>query len=383
MTEGEGEKGRKGEEIESAIVSASPRPRVPASAIDWESVKRILIVRLRSIGDTVLSTPSLIALRRFLPAAQIDVLLEDWCAPVLEGFEAVDNILKVGKTAGSRLRTAWQLRRNKYDVAFNLHGGTTATFFVRASGAKHRVGFASYQYSFLYNHLALSPQEFWRQEKVHSAEQQLALLGSVGVPVEDKPKSKLTILEKSAVRSSGLPFALIHPVAAFATKQWSAENFAEIAEFLVQKGLQIVAVGTKKERETLDKLQQSSQVPIQRYDNLTLPQITNLASRAKIFVGNDSGIAHIAAAIKTPSVVIFGSSNRAHWSPWTNAPHEIVYEPFACQPCAGYVCEEFGEPRCILSVKVEDVKAAIERILGKKLAVSSEKPTAKRLSESI
>ncbi|NJM53706.1 MAG: glycosyltransferase family 9 protein [Blastocatellia bacterium] len=161
------------------------------------------------------------------------------------------------------------------------------------------------------------------QEKTHSAEQQLALLGSVGIPVEDKPKSQLAIPEKSHIRSSKLPFALIHPIAAFATKQWATENFAEIAEFLVQKGLQVVAVGTKKERQTLDKLHQFSQIPIQTYDNLTLPQITNLASRAKIFVGNDSGIAHIAAAVKTPSVVIFGSSNRAHWSPWTDAPHSL------------------------------------------------------------
>ncbi len=298
-----------------------------------------------------------------MPDAQIDILLEDWVAPVLEGFEEIDNVLTVGKTNQSRLKTAWQLRRNKYDVAFNLHGGTTATFFVRASGAKHRIGFANYQYSFLYNHLVSSSADFWQQERTHSAEQQLALLGGVGIPVEDKPKSKLTILEKSSVRSSRLPFALIHPTAAFATKQWSAENFAEIAEFLVQKGLQIVAVGLKKERETFDNLRQFSQVPIQCYDNLTLPQITNLASRAKIFVGNDSGIAHIAAAVQTPSVVIFGSSNRAHWSPWTDAPHSIVFEEFACQPCAGYVCEEFGEPRCILSIKVESVKEAIEKVL--------------------
>lgn len=333
--------------------------------IDWQSVKRVLIVRLRSIGDTVLSTPSLIALRRFLPDARIDILLEDWVAPLLENFEAIDNVLTVGKTSKSRFKTMWQLRQNKYDVAFNFHGGTTATFFVRASGARHRVGFETYQYSFLYNHLLSSSADFWQQEKTHSAEQQLALLGFVGVPVDDRPKSHLDVVTDSNFTpySSSFPFALIHPVAAFPTKQWATENFAEIAEFLVNKGLRIVAVGTKKERETLEKLQKISPVPIQIYDNLTLPQITNLASRAKLFVGNDSGIAHIAAAVKTPSVVIFGSSNRAHWSPWTDAPHEMVFEEFACQPCPGYVCEEFGEPKCILSVKVENVESAIERVL--------------------
>ena len=131
--------------------SKDQRPKTKdQNLINWQNVKRVLVVRLRSIGDTVLATPSLIALKRFLPDAQIDIFLEDWVAPVLEGFDAVDNILTIGTDAKSRLQTARKIRRNKYDVVFNLHGGTTSTFFVRASGAKHRVGFSTYRYSFLY-----------------------------------------------------------------------------------------------------------------------------------------------------------------------------------------------------------------------------------------
>src|SRR5215204_742214 len=134
------------------------RPKIKdQNPIDWTKVKRVLVVRLRSIGDTVLATPSLAALRRFLPGAQIDVLLEDWVAPVLEGFDAVDNVLTVSRTSKkSRFEAARAIRRNHYDVAFNLHGGTTATFFVRVSGARHRVGFSHYSYKFLYNHLLSS-----------------------------------------------------------------------------------------------------------------------------------------------------------------------------------------------------------------------------------
>ena len=155
-------------------------------------------MRLRSIGDTVLTTPSLIALRRFLPEAQIDILLEDWVAPVLEGFREVDNILTFSrKSKKSRVETLIKLRRAKYDVVFNLHGGTTSTFFVRAAGAKHRVGFSHYRYAFLYNHLLSSSIDFWHTEKIHSAEQHLALLGFAGVPVSDKPKSRLAVTEKA------------------------------------------------------------------------------------------------------------------------------------------------------------------------------------------
>lgn len=333
-------------------------------------------MRLRSIGDTVLSTASLIALRRFLPDARIDVLLEDWVAPVLEGFDAVDNVLTVGKDAKSRVIVAAQLRKNKYDAVFNLHGGTTSTFFVRASGTRARIGFSDYRYSFLYNHRLTSASDFWRREFTHSAEQQLALLGFVGVPVEDKPKSRLAVTEKALksveekLKNSNFELqnsnvALIHPVAAFDTKQWATENFARVAEFLHEKGFQIVAVAAKKESEVLEKLKRLTGVSISTFDDLTLPEITALASKAKLFVGNDSGIAHIAAAVETPSVVIFGSSNRNHWRPWTNAPNEIVYENMPCQPCAGYFCREFDSPECIKRISVESVIQAIKNLIEK------------------
>jgi ADP-heptose:LPS heptosyltransferase len=356
---------------------------------DWNSVRRILVIRLRSIGDTVLATPSLIALRRFLPDAQIDILLEDWVAPLLENFDGVDNVISV--ESGRRLKAARQIRRNKYDVVFNLHGGTTSTFLTRATGAPHRVGFADYQYSFLLNHRVPPATEFWHADHTHSAEQQLALLGYLGIPVDDRPKSHLVVSDKSlksleqkltaetqrrgAPTDSSFPihnsqftiynsqFALLHPSTGFFTKQWPVGNFARVAEFLAERGIASVAIASKDESQILGELEASSKVPVVTFDDLTLPEITALASKAALFVGNDSGIAHIAAAVNSPSVVIFGSSNRNHWRPWTDAPNEIVFEPFPCQPCPGYECKEFGEPKCILSVRPESVFEAIERVL--------------------
>lgn len=341
--------------------------------VDWDNVKRVLVVRLRSIGDTVLATPSLAALRRHLPEAQIDVLLEDWVAPLLEGDGLVDNVIAVGRTAADRFAIARRLRRTRYDVVFNLHGGTTSTFLTRATGARHRIGYANYRFPRLYTESLTSSSDFWKREFTHSAEQQLALPGHVGVPVRDLPLSRLPITDVALssidgrLRNSEFPiphpeFALLHPAAAFATKQWSAENFARVAEFLSEKALAAVAIASQDESSVLADLSSASGVQIVTFDDLTLPEITALASRAKLFVGNDSGIAHIAAAVKTPSVVIFGSSNRNHWRPWTDAPNEIVFQEFKCQPCPGYECKEFGEPRCILSVTVDQVTAAIDRV---------------------
>lgn len=344
--------------------------------IKWKNVRRILIIRLRSIGDAVLATPSLIALRRFLPDAQIDILLEDWVAPLLEDFDAVDNVISFKKDdLKSRLQTAWQIRRNNYDIVFNFHGGTTSGFFVRASGAQHRIGFSHYRYTFFHNHRLSSSADFWKKEPTHSAEQQLALLGFTGVPVEDKLKSFLKVNKKarnsieeklrSAIPNLKSEIALIHPVAAFETKQWATEKFAETADFLSEKGLQIVAVATKKERVVLEKLQNLSNAPIAAFDDLSLPEIIALASRARIFAGNDSGIAHIAAAVNTPSVVVFGSSNIDHWRPWTNAPNEIVYSEKTCAHDVGGIHKGSENPKCIVCVETANVLAAIERILEK------------------
>lgn len=340
--------------------------------IDWQRVRRVLIVKLRSIGDTVLSTPSLISLKRAAPDVEVDILLEERIAPVLDGFEFVDNVLTVGRTAADRLRTAMELRRRKYDVAFNLHGGTTAALLTRASGARHRYGMADYQYPFLHNHRASSAAEIWGRTVTHSAEQQLALLKFAGVPLPTPlPRTHLAVPDAAAAeierRLTPLigdrRFALMHPGTQLETKQWPTVNFARTAEFLVGKGLAVVAVGSQEERPILDELCRHSSVPIFAWEDLSLPETTAAAARAAIFIGNDSGMAHMAAAVRTPVVVIYGSSNRNHWSPWTDSPNEMVFREFHCQPCAGYTCNEFGEPRCILTIEPAQVFGAIDRLL--------------------
>ncbi len=349
----------------------------PSMRIDWSKVKSVLVVRLRSIGDTVLSTPSLYALRRHAPQARIDVVLEDWVAPVLEGCKDVDNVITVSRaSAKSRLKTAWQLRSTAYDVAFNLHGGTTATFFIRTSGARHRVGYKTYQYGVLYNHLVSSSSEFWEQEKTHSAEQQLALLGWTGVYVQDRPRTRLNITEKAKAGieeklkaknfDAEQPFALIHPASLFETKQWEVEKFARVVEGLKERNIASIAVATPNENKVLEDLKRESNAPVFISTDFSLPEITALAERAKLFVGNDSGIAHIASAVQTPCVVIFGSSNTAHWRPWTDAPNEVVTENMPCAPCHGYFCAEFIQPECIRRITVEKVMSGVERVLSSK-----------------
>jgi len=356
-----------------------PRALAPARW-DWSEVRRILVVRLRSIGDTVLTTPSLYALRRFLPHTKIDILLEDWVAPVLEGSDLVDRVIAIARDRTSaRARLARELRASRYDVVYNLHGGTTATLLTRATGAPHRVGFGHYQYARLHNHAAPSSLEIWQRPSLHSVEQQLALIGWTGVPVTDRPATRLGVTERSRasvsakLRAAGVededkPFAVIHPAAAFATKQWATENFARVAEELTARGLTAIAIVSPKEKPVVQALIRESSAPVFGLSDLSLPEVTALASRARLFVGNDSGIAHIAAAAGAPCVVIFGSSNVAHWRPWTTNPNEVVREEIPCQPCHGYFCAKFEKPECILRVPLERVVGAIDRIFKSQLS---------------
>src|SRR5689334_8660936 len=349
-----------------------PQPLAPAHW-DWDAVQRVLVIRLRSIGDTVLATPSLFALKRFLPHAQIDILVEDWVAPLLANHPHVDNVIELKRGGvAKRMNAAREIRGARYDVVYNLHGGTTATFLARATGARYRVGFKTYQYANLHTVLAPSPLLLWGQQKTHSVEQQLALLGWTGVPVSDRPRTRLGIAPEAAgsviqhLADAGLgdrKIALLHPAAAFDTKRWATKNFARVAEYLAERAYAPVAIAAPHEAQIMEELVNEASVPILTLD-LTLPEVSALASRSQIFVGNDSGIAHIAAAVGTPSVVIFGSSNIAHWRPWHRAAAEVVFEELPCQPCHGYFCEKFPQPECILRVPVAKVIAAIEKCLN-------------------
>src|SRR5919106_1794873 len=350
----------------------APQPLAPARW-DWAAVRRVLVVRLRSIGDTVLATPSLFALKRFLPHAQVDILVEDWVAPLLDNHPHVDNVVVLERGGVvARTRAARELRAARYDVVYNLHGGTTATFLTRATGARHRVGFKAYQYATLHTEVAPSALLLWGQQKIHSVEQQLALLGWTGVPVTDRPRTSLGVDAPGAgainrrLAAAGLEdrkIALIHPAAAFATKQWPVGNFARVGDFLAERGFAPVALVAPPESAVLENLLKELSVPILSFNDLSLPEVTALAARSQLFVGNDSGIAHIAAAVGTPSVVIFGSSDIAHWRPWNSGAAEVVFEEMPCQPCHGYFCEKFAQPECILRVPVSRVFAAIERVL--------------------
>jgi ADP-heptose:LPS heptosyltransferase len=218
-------------------------------------------------------------------------------------------------------------------VAFNLHGGPTATFLCYLSQARHGIGYRGHRYSFLLKHRAPDPEVIWQKPEIHSVEQQLGLLKWTGIPINEIPATSLytsdAALEHAVRRLSraGIhgPFALIHPAATSEDKRWPTPKFAQLIQYVArQHGLPSLVIGARHEAHLLDNLKGLVGHSASTVTDLHLKEVAALCSLARIFVGNDSGPAHIAMAMRCPTVVIFGASDHRVWRPWGDTPHALV-----------------------------------------------------------
>jgi len=347
--------------------------RATHAELPWDRIRRVLLIRLRSIGDTVLMTPCLTALKTWRPELQISVLSEALSAPLLEDHPQVDEVIVVereGRWLSDGVRRgqlARRLRERAFDAVFNLHGGTTATLLAFLSRAPERIGYRGYRYSWLHNRRAPDPSQIWQKSAIHSAEQQLGLLKWCGVPIASPPPSSLRASEQALVsvrrrlRQMGLrgPFAVIHPAATHETKRWSAAKFAHVVQYLAAKHeLPSIIIAARHEGHITDAVKGFAGMAAHPLTDLTLKEVIALLRQAALFVGNDSGPAHIAAAVGCPTVVIFGASDPLVWRPWSTAPSAIVHTPH----------DHLGVPlppeERIRHVRVEQVTEAIERVLA-------------------
>jgi len=302
---------------------------------DWSRVRKVLLVRLRSIGDTILMTPCLAALKSWRPGIEITVLSEPLAAPVLDGHPLVDNLIISEKSLSSRARLVGRLRRTRFDVAFNMHGGSTAAIMAKLSGAPYTVGYRDYRSSWMLAARAPAPDRILGRTLLHSVEQQLALIHWAGVPWP-RLRPQLSLAQSKEATASvreklkqtvGLSdnFAIIAPAAAFESKRWTTEGFANVADHLSERwnlpSVIIAGPGQEHLAEEVSALVRSRACVIV---GLSLKELIALIGLARVFVGNDGGPMHIAAAAGRPIASVFGSSNANVWHPWTDSPYKIV-----------------------------------------------------------
>jgi ADP-heptose:LPS heptosyltransferase len=377
------------------MAAGSILPALPTGA-------RIVVVRLRSIGDIILLTPALQLLKAWRPDLRLSVMVESRFGGLLENNPDVEEILAPGSGRGwdklkSRFKTARELRAHHFSVCVNLHGGTTSTFFTRWSGAACKVGFHHYRGRGTYHILVPDARKILGHEGVHTAELQAAAFFHLGLPKSEIPRARIFVSPEHTAwwekKREGLgvgrtqEYALIHPTALYTTKQWAPENFARIgAKLEHEKGLQPVYSCGPGESAVLDAVEGAAGSPLRRLEGASLGEFAAAIAGARLFVGNDSGPAHMAQALERPTVVIFGSSSSVIWGPWprpensastgtrpVTAPAQVVQNFYDCNPCPGDRCYRFERPECILSIKVEQVQSAVEAVLARSAVPAAEK----------
>ena len=342
---------------------------------------KVLFIRLRSLGDTILSTPLFAALKAWRPDLQLAALVENPFDQVLfqnpDLFSVFHLPVDIPKQRSS-LQARWQVlkkvRQERFDCCINLHGGSTSAWLTLMSGACHRVGLYSFRNSFCYNVRlrlpAASPGTHW-----HSVRHQMEWLHQLGLPMgaipplrivpETRLKSEVQDRLKQAGISPTQSYCVIHPSSRFYTKEWTDSGFAEISDYLQNRyDYKTLLVGAASEELRLRRVTRLCHTQPATISGLTISELTWVLGQAKLFIGNDSGPTHLAAALGVPTLVLFGSSDSRVWHPW-QVTYEIVQNPFECNPCPGYRCLEYGEPRCILSITPAQVKEGLERLLDR------------------
>ncbi|HLY61783.1 MAG TPA: glycosyltransferase family 9 protein [Terriglobia bacterium] len=367
------------------MAAGSILPALPIGA-------RILVVRLRSIGDIILLTPALRLLKEWRPDLLLSVMVEHRFHELLENNPDVDEIVAPDAGRGwgkikSRWQTVRELRARHFSVCVNLHGGPTSAFIARWSGATCKVGFHHYRRRGKYHILVPDARMILGHADVHTAELQAAAFFHLGLPKSEVPRARIFVgsqhldwWEKKRAEfgvSRNKEYALIHPTAMYATKQWAPEHFAQIGNYLErEKGLLPVYSCGPGESAVLDAVERASGSALRRLEGASLGEFAAALSGARLFVGNDSGPAHIAQALNRPTVVIFGSSSSVIWGPWPRSipsmaqrqaiPQnisQVVQNSYECNPCPGDRCYRYEQPECILSIRYEQVQSAVNDVL--------------------
>ncbi len=265
---------------------------------------RVAVVRLRSLGDCVLTTPGLALLKRSRPDLAIGVAVEPRFSPIFEGNPAVSKILA----------PTWQAVRSwKPGLCINLHGGARSQWITALSGAKWRAGFAHHSMTWAYNFKIRRAQRILGVNRtVHTVEHLASAFFALGVPLQDVPGAELHAAD-SPIEGK---YAVLHPFASAPDKQWPPQRFCELARYLQLWNITPVFLCGPGDDP-------SAFAPHAVFQG-TLEEAKRVLSKAAVFIGNDSGPAHIAAAFSVPSVVLFSASNPAVWAPWRTESEIVV-----------------------------------------------------------
>lgn len=351
--------------------------------VDLGEVRNILLLKLRYMGDVLLTTPAIRLLKKSYPKARITMVVNKGTEDMILHNAHIDRILTIDRSIAKsknmlhrfRYERAFikELRMFQYDLCVDFeYGGQRGAILSLISGARHRVGLETLSYwrNWIYHYRVPFPNG------THAVEYNMALLDkSIGLSTEDKCLELHTAKEDDYYVDTwmaengfgkGDKFLVCHPGARWWFKQWPEDKFAQLADQLQEEmQLKVLFSGGPEDVPAVLGIAGRMTTSCHSLAGQTTPlQLAALIKRAQLFIGNDSGPMHIAAAVDTPVIALFGSTDPAIWRPWTRKS-EVIYKAVACSPCDHTGCE-MGELNCMRQIKVLEVKAAVEALLGRR-----------------
>ena len=361
----------------------------PADAIDVSALNRALVVKLRHHGDVLLATPVFGVLGARAPRMAIDALVYDDTAPMLAGMPGLAELHTVGRAwrglgAAERLAREWrlysELRERRYDLIVHLSEHPRGAWLARALRARYAVAPAlpgrGRLWAKSFSHLYALP----RNGRRHAVELNLDALRRIGVqPSHDERRVRFVpggdaearvgaLLAEHGLAARG--FIHMHPASRWRFKCWPADRNAELIGRLAGEGHRIVLTSAPNAEEVALIEDIVARVPgkaVNLAGKLGVKELGALSARARLFIGVDSMPMHLAAAMGTPTVALFGPSGELDWGPW-NVAHRVVASDHSCRPCGNDGCGGGKLSECLTTLAVDKVHAAAASLLAETAA---------------
>lgn len=333
---------------------------------------RILLVKLSSLGDVIHALPTLEALRELYPRAKITWLVEAANAPLLGNHPALDRVFSIprlrfrenhfAKAARELFWVARLLRKEQFDLVIDLQGLLKSALWVALARSPRKLGFdRTRELSFLPLTEKLPPYD----PEEHAVWRYLRVARYLGAP-PGPPRFRLGLPESRDLShllpaAPDRPLVVLHPGARWGSKLWPAYNWARLAQWLAgERGFLVAVTGSGADRQLAEAIVSQTQTSLFNLAGRTsLAELAALLKKARLVVTPDTGPMHLAAALRTPVVALFGPT-----APWRTGPfgpgHTVLRLPLSCSPCFKKQCPK---PVCLTDLTPDMVREAVEKLL--------------------
>jgi ADP-heptose:LPS heptosyltransferase len=339
--------------------------------------RHIAVLRALQLGDLLCAVPALRALRRALPQAEITLVGLPWARSFTQRYpHLIDDFIALPGYPGlpevpANLHAIpsffTQTQGRKFDLAIQLHGsGELTNTLLVLLGARINAGF------YRPGDYCPDPERFlpW-PDALPEIERYLALMEHLGVPLVGthlefpllpEDYAALPAIARSLRRGE---YACVHPGARLESRRWGVESFACVSDALASLGLRVVLTGSAEEVGLTRAVAQAMHSPsLDLAGRTSLGGVVALLNRARLLICNDTGVSHIAAALRLPSIVVCCGSDPARWAPLGSELHRVVYHPIDCRPCAytdcpiGHPCASEVDPEAVIEQAMDLIERA-------------------------